>query len=110
MIHPRWAACPPQPETWKPPAGRSVAEARAEQDTAAGGRAMRTISLPDGARTVASIELKQVGGRRIYAYLRYTRARRTVSVYVGEAAGTSRVERLRVGWTAAQAKGLLSPE
>jgi len=97
-MHPRWAAEKPHSSTWRAPRGRSRAEAIAEQDRAAGGGNRRVVALPDGGRSTGSIELKLLGGRRVYAYLRYTQNRRTVAVYVGEATGQTRAERLRSAW------------
>lgn len=91
----------PDPTSYQAPRGRSRAEAVAEQDTAAGGRARRRVG---GA--LASIELKSMGGRRVYAYLRFSAAGRTVNRYVGDAPGGTRAERLRHAWATVHA----SPE
>ena len=105
--HPRWADSPPDPSTYRAPRGRSISEARAEQDRAAGGRDRRLVRLTDGRISTGSIELKFLGGRRVYAYLRYTSDGRTVARYVGEAPGATREERLSAAWAAAHAQGLL---
>ncbi len=105
--HPRWADAVPEPSTYKAPPGRTRAEAVAEQDAAAGGRNTRRVALSDGGVALASIELKFLGGRRIYAYLRYMRGGRTVSRYVGDAAGDTRRERLSRAWARAVDLGLL---
>ena len=109
MSHPRWADRVPAPETYRAPKERSRPEIVAEQDEAAGGRKRRKVILPDGGEATASIELKFLGGRRIYAYLRYIRGRRTVSTYVGEAPGRTRAERLQSAWKKARADRLLTP-
>jgi hypothetical protein len=70
---------------------------------------MRRVSLADGRGATAAVHL-QVGGRRVYAYLRYQRHDgRRVNAYVGEAPGEARAERLSVAWRLAHHKGLLSP-
>jgi DNA mismatch endonuclease (patch repair protein) len=84
-------------------------EAVAEQDRAAGGADRRAVRLPGGRTATGSVELKFLGGRRIYAYLRYIRDGRTVATYVGEAPGATREERLRVAWAKVHADGLTDP-
>lgn len=107
-VHSRWAPEVPADDTFRAPPGRSIAEASAEQDEAAGGRERRLVRLPDGTRSLASIELKRVSGRRrIYGYLRYTHEGRTVARYVGQAPGDTRTERLRAAWSAARSRGLV---
>lgn len=106
--HPRWAEAAPHPSTYKAPPGRPRAAAVAEQDAAAGGRSRRHVELADGSRPLGSIELKFLGGRRVYAYLRYMRAGKTVSRYVGEAEGSTREERLRNAWRSAKSRDLLT--
>lgn len=81
----------------------------AEQDRAAGGRDNRIVQLPGGRRATASVELKTLGGRRIYGYLRYSVENKTRVVYIGEAPGRNREERLRVAWGKAQDARLLHP-
>lgn len=100
--HPRWAPERPAPETYRPPANRSRAEAIAEQDRAAGGRERRKLALTNGGHATASIELKSLGGRRIYAYLRYTVDGRTHCDYIGEAHGRTRFQRLHNAWLKVQ--------
>jgi DNA mismatch endonuclease (patch repair protein) len=97
----------PDPASYKAPPGRGRAEAVAEQDTAAGGRESREVALGGGIVALGSIELKFLGGRRIYAYLRYMREGRTVSRYVGESPGATRADRLAGAWARADALGLL---
>jgi DNA mismatch endonuclease (patch repair protein) len=104
--HARWAPAKLDPGSWRAPAGRTRAEAIAEQDEAAGGHLRRKISRDDGTSVTASIELKDLGGRRVYAYLRYSIGGRTVNIYVGEAAGTTRAGRLRHAWRRAHTRGL----
>lgn len=60
------------------------------------------MRLSNGKVALASIELKFLGGRRIYAYLRYTRDGCTVSRYVGPAPGANRRERLETAWRTAR--------
>jgi DNA mismatch endonuclease (patch repair protein) len=105
--HPRWADGPLDPTTYKPAKGRPISEARAEQDRAAGGAHRRIVRLAGGGQSRASIDLKHLGGRRIYAYLRYTEDGRSVARYVGEAPGETREERLAAAWAIARRDGLL---
>jgi DNA mismatch endonuclease (patch repair protein) len=107
--HPKWAKVKPDPSSWKPRPGRSRKETAAEQDRAAGGRECRLVPVASGSSATASIELKDLGGRRVYAYLRYSVRGRTVCVYVGEAAGSTRTERLTSAWEQARQRGLLQP-
>jgi DNA mismatch endonuclease (patch repair protein) len=108
--HPKWATVKPDPSSWKPRPGRSRKETAAEQDGAAGGRGCRLVPVASGLSATASIELKDLGGRRVYAYLRYSVGGRTVCVYVGEAAGSTRLERLTSAWEQARERGLLQPD
>jgi len=103
---PHWAEAAPDPTTYKAPPGRPRAVAVAEQDEAAGGREKRRVHLGHGGTALASIELKFLGGRRIYAYVRYMKDGRTVSCYVGEAEGKTREERLQAAWRQATKAGL----
>lgn len=108
MSQPVWAPAPPDPETFRAPRGRSLSEARAEQDKAAGGRRRRQVALSGGGHALGSVELKCLPkSRRIYAYLRYQEAGRTINRYLGEACGRTRLERLRAGWRLARSKGLV---
>jgi DNA mismatch endonuclease (patch repair protein) len=66
------------------------------------------VTLPDGGQATASVELKFLGGRRVYAYLRHTEGGRTVSRYVGEVPGKDREERRRGAWRQAREKRLLA--
>ena len=85
-----------------------MAEARAEQDQAAGGREARRVDLGDGKTALASIELKLLPkGRRVYAYLRFTRDGKTVNEYLGEATAIDRPTALIRGFDLARTKGLL---
>jgi DNA mismatch endonuclease, patch repair protein len=67
------------------------------------------VRLPDGRTASGSIALKFLDGRRIYAYLRYSIDGRTRAVYVGEAPGETREDRLRVAWSKVHAAGLTRP-
>lgn len=107
--HPRWAASAADSETYRAPPGRNILEAVAEQDDTAGGMDNRRVVLPEGGQATGSVELKSLG-RRVYAYLRYQRDGRTVSVYIGEAPGSSRDERLRTAWRMVQARDLIRPD
>jgi DNA mismatch endonuclease, patch repair protein len=102
----QWAAQTPTDESWKPPAGRSIAAARAEQDLAAGGRENRLVRVAGG-HAHASVELKRLQ-RRVYAYLRYAEGGRTVNQYLGEAPGRNRHERLCVAWRLARTRNRAS--
>lgn len=93
---------------WRPPKPRDRAEAVREQNSAAGGADARRITLPDGTMRNASIELKRVHNfHRIYAYLRYSVGGKTVSVYVGEVTGRTRLENLEQAWFLAHTRELL---
>ena len=105
MSHPRWAEAAPDPHTYRP-TGLSPAEIKRQQDEAAGGAANRTVRLEDGSSATASIALKGMG-RRVYAYLRYKTANRTITRYVGEAPGEERFERLVNSWRTVRDRGLL---
>lgn len=103
----RWAAAPVPPEVWKVPVG-SGADYAAEQDEAAGGRARRLVSLPGGGSAMASIRLKCLPhSRRVYAYLRYSLAGKTVTKYVGDATAPTRFEALRKAWKLARKRSLV---
>lgn len=106
--NPTWAEGVPDPATWRAPPGRSIAEARQEQDEAAGGVENRTVRLPGDKSPRGSIALKGLG-RRVYAYLRFQSDGRTVTRYVGEAFGSTRAERLESAWRTALDRGLVGP-
>ena len=56
-----------------------------DQDCAAGGRAARTVPLSGGHAATASVELQHFRkSRRVYAYLRFKAAGRTLRLYIGE--------------------------
>lgn len=99
----QWASSRPAPETYKAPPNRSRREAVAEQDQAAGGREHRRVRLDDGTFATASVELKSVGGRRVYSYLRYSVNGHTRCDYLGEAIGNTRLQRLKHAWRQAKA-------
>jgi hypothetical protein len=46
--------------------------------------------------------------RRVYGYLHFRYQRQNVSKYIGEATADSREEALRLAWSAARKKGLLT--
>lgn len=104
---PGWAAAPPCPEVWKVPPG-SAADYAAEQDGAAGGRNRRQIRLPEGRLATASIRLKHLpNSRKVYAYLRYSLAGKTITKYIGDATAPTRLEALRRAWKLARQKNLI---
>ncbi len=96
----------PEASAWRAPRGRSVAVRRQEQDTAAGSRAARQVTLGDGAVALASIELKQFG-RRLYAYLRHQAGGRTIARYVCQVDGATRADNLAAAYRVAQQRGFL---
>lgn len=106
--HPKWRDDPLCDAEWKAASGRSIADARQEQDEAAGGASARLIRLPDGTVRTGSIELKpNRKGRRVYANLRFTSNGRTNCLYVGEVGEASRKANLRAAWQLAATRGLL---
>lgn len=107
----QWRDGTPPDEAWKPPPGRAVSEARAEQDRAAGGHERRLIRLSDKAtEALASVELKRPpNSRRIYAYLRWSQEGRTINRYLGEVTATTRSQALAQGWEHARKRGLARP-
>ena len=103
----RWATTPPHPDVWKVPAGSS-ADYAAEQDGAAGARDRRQVHLPGGSSATASIRLKCLpSSRRVYAYLRYSSAGKTVTKYVGDATAPTRLEALQKAWELARQKSFI---
>lgn len=106
----RWRSERPPDEAWKAPAGRSLGEARQEQDEAAGGRAARRVERLDGKGTaLASVELKLMSdSRRVYAYLRWHEEGATQARYLGEATADSRADALAKAWREARERGLIS--
>jgi len=103
----RWGPPKPLSEVWKIPQG-SHADHAAEQDFAAGGRKARKVRLPNGRSATASIALKKLPkSRRVYAYMRYSLDRRTITRYVGEATEPTRLKALKRAWKLAHSKGLL---
>lgn len=105
--HPRWASEKPSSASWQPGRRRTRSEIVEEQDRAAGGHSQRQVSLADGRTATASVELKFLGGRRVYAYLRFSDDARTINRYIGEAPGQTREDRLATGWRLARRKGML---
>lgn len=104
---PGWATTPPRPEAWKVPAGSAVDYA-AEQDGAAGGRNRRQVRLSGGRSATASIRLKRLpSSRRVYAYLRYSLAGKTITKYVGDVTAPTRLEALRNAWELVHQKNLI---
>jgi DNA mismatch endonuclease (patch repair protein) len=104
--HPRWRASRVPDEILRAPAGRQASAV--EQDTAAGGRDRRTISLPDGAQATVSVYLHCAkGSRRAYAYARFKHGGRNHRRYVGEVSAETRSEALETAWRLIRQKGLL---
>jgi DNA mismatch endonuclease (patch repair protein) len=104
--HPRWRAERVPEEILRAPASRR--ESAEEQDTAAGGRAERTIALPAGAQATISVYLHCTkGSRRAYAYARFKRGGRNHRRYVGEVSAETRAEALKTAWRLIRQKGLL---
>ena len=104
----RWGQAKPPPEVWKTPSGLP-SERAAEQDKAAGGRSNRRVELPCGRTATASISLQHFAkSRRVYAYLRFKSGGRTTRRYVGDATARTREEALRIAWTKARERGLLT--
>lgn len=103
-----WRLRVPADDEWRPTKGRSLSEARLEQDQAAGGRTHRIVVCRDGGSALASIELKcRASSRRIYANLRYSIGGKTVSKYVGEVDHGSRLANLKAAWQLVHDGGLL---
>lgn len=108
----RWKDKPPPARAWKGRAGRSRAQASAEQDKAAGGSDRRWVDLGDGRRARASVELKVLTKtRRIRAYLRWSDKGSTRRpIYLGEVEHDRRSENLAEAWSRAIERGLVLPE
>lgn len=57
---------------------------------------------------MASIRLKCLpNSRRVYAYLRYSLAGKTITKYVGDATAPTRPEALRKAWKLARERSLI---
>lgn len=108
----RWKDKPPPTRAWKGRAGRTRAQASAEQDRAAGGPGKRWVDLGDGRRARASVELKVLAKtRRIRAYLRWSEKGSTRRpIYLGEVENDNRKENLTEAWKRAKERGLLIEE
>lgn len=107
----QWRERAPPDAAWKPRAGRSIEEARTEQDHAAGGRERRRVPIGQGAIAHGSVELKRFPKtRRIYAYLRWQQGGRTMNRYLGEVTAHRRAENLAEAWRIAQNSGLVEGE
>lgn len=104
--HPRWRAERVPDEILRAPASRR--ESAEEQDAAAGGRAKRTMALPDGAQATVSVYLHCTkGSRRAYAYARFKHGGRNHRRYVGEVSAETRAEALNAAWRLIRQKGVL---
>ncbi|SEC33516.1 T/G mismatch-specific endonuclease [Streptomyces melanosporofaciens] len=99
---------PPPDRAWRGKPGRSRAALTAEQDRAAGGRAVRYVDLGEGRYALASIALKVLPKtRRIRAYLRWSDEGRTPTKYVCEVCYPTRARNLAAAWAEARARGLV---
>jgi DNA mismatch endonuclease (patch repair protein) len=79
----------------------------AEQDRAAGNRAIRMVPATDG-QAVASVALRRKrDGRRIYAYLRWSDHGRTIEKYIGEVDRPTRAGNLAQAWKLASEDALV---
>jgi DNA mismatch endonuclease (patch repair protein) len=96
--HPLWKDRPPEDAWWRPLPGLTRAERAAEQDAAAGGQSAREMILPDGRRPLGSVYFRVVGGRRIYAYLRWSVDGKTDERYIGEVDHHNRADNLAAAW------------
>lgn len=102
-----WASTSPSPGAWKVPAG-SLADRAKEQDVAAGGRERRRLRPDNGTTATASIALKHFAKtRRVYAYLRYSVAGKTITLYIGDATADCRKDALRIAWRIVHERKLL---
>jgi DNA mismatch endonuclease, patch repair protein len=91
----------PDPATYRPSAGLTLADRTAEQDRAAGGRAIRLVTRDDGTVVLASVALRSYPkSRRIYAYLRWSASSHgTAERYIGDvSACPDRAAALRIAW------------
>ncbi len=100
-----WNEAMPPSTAWRSGEGMTRAARSEEQDGAAGGRASRELTLPDGRKALASIALRLYQRtRRIRAYLRWADNGVTKERYVGEVTCATRAENLRAAW--AMVKGM----
>lgn len=105
-----WHETIPQDAAWRARKGMTPTARAAEQDRAAGGRAFREMSLPDGRTARVSVALRLYKRtRRIRAYLRWSNHGTTNERYVGEVGHTTRAENLESAWAIARTSGLLTP-
>ncbi|MCK0116969.1 very short patch repair endonuclease [Isoptericola sp. S6320L] len=103
-----WRESRPADAAWRGTKGRSAKAGSVEQDRAAGGHERRLVDAGDGRVAHASVELKLLPKqRRIRAYLRWSRAGKTHTTYLGEVDRPTRAENLRAAWDTARAKELL---
>jgi DNA mismatch endonuclease, patch repair protein len=66
------------------------------------------MHLANGTTATASVELKHFAKtRRIYAYLRYSFAGKTLTLYVGDATADCREDALRLAWSTVHKRKLL---
>lgn len=105
--HGRWADERLPDRYWRPRVGLSPAERAEEQDGAAGGRSNRIVRRADGSEVLGSVFLRMTGGRRCYAYLRYSDISKTREVYIGEAKGSTRTDKLAAAWLDVRQRCLL---
>ena len=88
----------PDETAWRCQPGLSQAARAVEQDRAAGTRENRLVRLAGGS-ALASVALRRKpGGRRIYAYLRWSNHGRTVERYICEVNQKTRAGNLAYAW------------
>lgn len=101
MMASGWNDTKPSDEAWRPKAGLSRAARASEQDEAAGGRDRRRMELSGGGHAIASVYLRlPPKNRRVYAYIRWSDAGRTVERYICQVHGDTRAENLASAWRA----------
>lgn len=103
-----WKNERPPEHAWRGQPGRTPAELAAEQDAAAGGRQARSVRLANGDTARGSVELKVLPRqRRIRAYLRWYKDRKSHATYVGEVSEETREANLKAAWQLVRDRGLL---
>lgn len=104
----RWRAAEPDDMAWRSPSGLTRAERTAEQDSAAGGRENRIVTV-GGQAVLGSVALRRKrDGRRVYAYLRWSDHGHTAERYLGEVNQTTRAENLAQAWRLASDADVIS--
>ncbi len=100
-----WRNAEPGDAAWRCPPGLTKAARAAEQDRAAGGRGSRMVAASDGLAAASVALRRKRDGRRIYAYLRWSDAGRTIERYVGEVDRSTRARNLAQAWRLALEQG-----